>query len=261
MQIGVVSLFPQMFDLLSGYGITARAFQRGLVHLQRWNPRDFAVDRHRTVDDRPFGGGPGMVMAVEPLRSAIRTAKASMGAGTAVVYLTPQGRTLDQETVARFVTYGRLLLVCARYEGVDERLVLTEIDEECSIGDYVLTGGELPAMVVIDAVTRQLPGVLGHQDSALEESFAKGLLDHPQYTRPVEIDGLRVPRVLLSGNHDAIRRWRLKQALGRTWLRRPDLLQLVDLNGEQQALLAEFVREHARLTGAGHREMDTRGSG
>lgn len=184
-----------------------------------------------------------MVMAVEPLRSAIRAAKASMGPGTPVVYLTPQGRRLDQETVTRFASYECLLLVCARYEGVDERLVLTEIDEECSIGDYVLTGGELPAMVVIDAVSRQLPGVLGHQDSALQESFANGLLDHPQYTRPVQVDDLRVPRVLLSGDHDAVRRWRLKQALGRTWLRRPDLLQLVDLTSEQRTLLAEFVSE------------------
>ncbi|MFZ0254503.1 MAG: tRNA (guanosine(37)-N1)-methyltransferase TrmD [Gammaproteobacteria bacterium] len=256
MQIGVISLFPQMFDVLSEYGVTARAVRRGLVRLQRWNPRDFAVDRHRLVDDRPFGGGPGMVMAVEPLRSAIRAARASMGTGTVVVYLTPQGRTLDHERVTRLVSYGRLLLVCARYEGVDERLVLTEIDEECSIGDYVLTGGELPAMVVIDAVTRQLPGVLGHQGSALEDSFAKGLLNHPQYTRPVEIDGLRVPSVLLSGNHAAIRRWRLKQALGRTWLRRPDLLHLVDLTNEQQALLAEFVREHRQLTGAGYAGTD-----
>lgn len=252
MQIGVISLFPQMFDMLSEYGVTARAMRRGLVGLQRWNPRDFAVDRHRMVDDRPFGGGPGMVMAVEPLRSAIRAAKASLGAGTVVVYLTPQGRALDHDRVTLFVSYERLLLVCARYEGVDERLLLCEIDEECSIGDYVLTGGELPAMVVIDAVTRQVPGVLGHPDSAVEDSFAHGLLDHPQYTRPVEIDGLSVPHVLLSGNHDAIRRWRLKQALGRTWLRRPDLLQLVDLTSEQQALLAEFIREHGQVTGVGH---------
>lgn len=252
MHIGVISLFPQMFDALADHGMTGRAIRRGLVRVQRWNPRDYARDRHRMVDDRPFGGGPGMVMAVEPLRSAIRAAKAGMGTGTAVVYLTPQGRTLDHATVTRFVSYGRLLLVCARYEGVDERLLLTEVDEECSIGDYVLTGGELPAMVVIDAVTRQLPGVLGHQDSALEESFAHGLLDHPQYTRPVEIDGLRIPSVLLSGHHDAIRRWRLKQALGRTWLRRPDLLQLVDLTSEQETLLAEFVREHARLASVAH---------
>ena len=256
MDIGVISLFPQMFDALTEYGITARAIRRGLLRLQRWNPRDFAPDRHRLVDDRPFGGGPGMVMAVEPLRSAIRAAKASMGAATSAVYLTPQGRPLDHEAVTRFVSYRRLLLVCARYEGVDERLVLTEIDEECSIGDYVLTGGELPAMVVIDAVTRQLPGALGHRDSALQESFTRGLLDHPQYTRPVEIDGLRVPSVLLSGNHEAIRRWRLKQALGRTWLRRPDLLQLVDLTGEQQRLLAEFVSEHGELTGARNAGME-----
>lgn len=252
MHIGVISLFPQMFDVLSDYGVTARAMRDGLIRLQHWNPRNFARDHHRTVDDRPFGGGPGMVLAVEPLRAAIGAAKTSMGTGTSVVYLSPQGRTLDHETVTRFVTYGRLLLVCARYEGVDERVLLTEVDEECSIGDYVLTGGELPAMVVIDAVTRQLPGVLGHQASAREESFATGLLDHPQYTRPAESDGLKVPSVLLSGNHAAIRRWRLKQALGRTWLRRPDLLQLVELSSEQRTLLAEFVSEHTQLTGAHH---------
>lgn len=258
MHVGVISLFPQMFDVLSDYGVTGRAVRRGLVHLQRWNPRDFAADRHRLVDDRPFGGGPGMVMAVEPLRSAIRAAKVSLGAGALVIYLTPQGHTLDHRAVARFVSRGRLILVCARYEGVDERLVLAEIDEECSIGDYVLTGGELPAMVVIDAVARQLPGALGHQDSALEESFANGLLEHPHYTRPAEVDGLRVPSVLLSGNHDAIRRWRLKQALGRTWLRRPDLLHLVELSAEQQALLAEFAREHAQAMAADCGGMEQR---
>ncbi len=260
MQIGVISLFPQMFDALSDYGMTARAMRGGLIRVQHWNPRDFTRDRHRMVDDRPFGGGPGMVLAVEPLRTAIRTAKKSMGTGTSVVYLTPQGRTLDHDAVTRFVSYGRLLLVCARYEGVDERLLLTEVDEECSIGDYVLTGGELPAMVVIDAVTRQLPGVLGHQSSAQEESFANGLLDYPQYTRPAEIGGFKVPSVLLSGNHGAIRRWRVKQALGRTWLRRPDLLQLVELSSEQRVLLAEFVSEHGRLLGA-EQAGRARGSG
>lgn len=246
MNIAVVSLFPQMFDALLGDGITGRAVRRGLLQLERLNPRDFTRDRHRTVDDRPYGGGPGMVMQIEPLRLAIRAAKVKVGANAPIIYLSPQGRRLDQQGVASLLAHGRLVLVCARYEGVDERLVLTEVDEEWSIGDYVLTGGELPAMVIIDAVTRQLPGALGHRDSAREESFASGLLDHPHYTRPVEMAGLRVPRVLLSGDHEAVRRWRLKQALGRTWLRRPDLLHLVELSAEQLGLLAEFVREHGR---------------
>lgn len=246
MHISVVSLFPQMFSAVVDYGITARAMARGLLKLDLWNPRDFAQDRHRTVDDRPYGGGPGMVMQVQPLRDAIWAAKGELKGQTPVLHLTPQGRRLDQQGVARLATYGRLLLVCTRYEGVDERLIMTEVDEEWSIGDYVLTGGELAAMVVIDALTRLLPGALGHEHATEEDSFAAGLLEHPHYTRPVAWQGLSVPQVLLSGDHEAIRRWRLKQALGRTWLRRPDLLGRLHLSDEQQSLLDEFVADRAR---------------
>ncbi len=244
MQIGVVTLFPEMFEALACCGITGRAIQEGHLGLRCWNPRDLAFDSHRTVDDRPYGGGPGMVMRVEPLASTIKAAKAELGSDTSVVYLTPQGRRLDQEGVTRLADRRTLVLVAGRYEGIDERVVETEIDEEWSIGDYVLSGGELAAMVVIDAVTRLLPGTLGHQDSAGEDSFFSGLLDCPHYTRPEVAAGLKVPEVLLGGNHEAIRRWRLKQAIGRTWERRPDLLEKLALDEEQRKLLDEYKREH-----------------
>ncbi len=244
MQIGVVTLFPEMFEALACCGITGRAIQEGHLSVRCWNPRDLAVDLHRTVDDRPYGGGPGMVMRVEPLASTIKAAKAELGSDTSVVYLTPQGRRLDQEGVTRLADRRTLVLVAGRYEGIDERVVETEIDEEWSIGDYVLSGGELAAMVVIDAVTRLLPGTLGHQDSAGEDSFFSGLLDCPHYTRPEVAAGLKVPEVLLGGNHEAIRRWRLKQAIGRTWERRPDLLEKLALDEEQHKLLDEYKREH-----------------
>ena len=244
MQIGVVTLFPEMLEALVCCGITGRAIQEGHLRLRCWNPRDLAVDLHRTVDDRPYGGGPGMVMRVEPLASTIKAAKAELGSDTSVIYLTPQGRRLDQEGVTRLADRRTLVLVAGRYEGIDERVVETEIDEEWSIGDYVLSGGELAAMVVIDAVTRLLPGTLGHQDSAGEDSFFSGLLDCPHYTRPEVAAGLKVPDVLLGGNHEAIRRWRLKQALGRTWERRPDLLEKLALDEEQRKLLDEYKREH-----------------
>jgi tRNA (guanine37-N1)-methyltransferase len=242
--VGVVTLFPAMLAAVTDYGITGRAVARGLLEVHCWNPRDYAADRHRTVDDRPYGGGPGMVMLVEPLRAAIRAARAAAGSQARVLYLSPQGRRLDQPGVAELAARPRLILVAGRYEGVDERVIEAEVDEEWSIGDYVLSGGELGAMVVIDAVTRQLPGALGHAEAAGQDSFATGLLDCPHYTRPEEIDGRRVPEVLLSGNHAAIRRWRLRQALGRTWLRRPDVLRQLALDEEQQELLAEFIREH-----------------
>ncbi len=244
MRIDVVTLFPQMFQVLTDYGITGRAVNRGLLDMSTWNPRDYAPDRHQTVDDRPYGGGPGMVMMMQPLRDAIREARAMAEGHTRVIYLSPQGRKLDQHGLAELARQPNLILVCGRYEGVDERVIAAEIDEEWSIGDYVLSGGELAAMVMIDGITRLLPGALGHEDSAQEDSFVQGLLDHPQFTRPEEIDGISVPEVLLSGDHQAIARWRYKQALGRTWLRRPDLLEGLDLNAEQQALLAEFIREH-----------------
>ncbi len=244
MQIGVVTLFPEMFEALACCGITGRAIQEGHLSLRCWNPRDLAFGLHRTVDDRPYGGGPGMVMRVEPLASTIKAANAELGSDTSVVYLTPQGRRLDQEGVTRLADRRTLVLVAGRYEGIDERVVETEIDEEWSIGDYVLSGGELAAMVVIDAVTRLLPGTLGHQDSAGEDSFFSGLLDCPHYTRPEVAAGLKVPEVLLGGNHEAIRRWRLKKALGRTWERRPDLLEKLALDEEQRTLLDEYKREH-----------------
>ncbi|AWC92410.1 TPA: tRNA (guanosine(37)-N1)-methyltransferase TrmD [Morganella morganii subsp. morganii] len=244
MWIGVISLFPEMFLSITGHGVTGRAVKNGLISVDCWNPRDFTYDRHHTVDDRPYGGGPGMLMMVEPLRKAIHAAKAAAGDNAKVIYLSPQGRKLDQQGVCELAANEKLILVCGRYEGVDERVIQTEIDEEWSVGDYVLSGGELPAMVLIDAVSRFVPGVLGHQASAKEDSFADGLLDHPHYTRPEVLDGMNVPPVLLSGNHAEIDRWRMKQSLGRTWLRRPELLESLALTDEQRMLLAEFQREY-----------------
>jgi tRNA (guanine37-N1)-methyltransferase len=247
MRIDVISIFPQMFEAVSAYGITSRALKTGIVSLQVWNPRDYATGNYRRVDERPYGGGPGMVMQPEPLVQALRAARAAQGhmsPATKVSYLSPQGRKLDHAGVMELVARPGMILLCGRYEGVDERLLATEVDEEWSIGDYVLSGGELAAMVMIDAVARQLPGVLGDEDSAEQDSFVAGLLDCPHYTRPEEYAGKRVPEVLLSGDHEKIRRWRLKQQLGRTWLRRPDLLTQLELTAEQKQLLEEFQREH-----------------
>lgn len=244
MWLGIVSLFPGMFDAVTEYGVTGRAVKKELLQLEFWNPRDFATDKHHTVDDRPYGGGPGMLMKVEPLRDAILAAKAAAGPDAKVIYMSPQGRPLDQQGVLELSSRERMVIIAGRYEGIDERVVETLVDEEWSIGDYVLSGGELAALTLIDSVSRMVPGVLGHEDSAEEDSFASGLLDCPHYTRPEEIDGQVVPDVLLSGNHAAIRRWRLQQSLGRTWLRRPDLLEKVDLDDERQALLEEFIRNH-----------------
>jgi tRNA (guanine37-N1)-methyltransferase len=243
MWLGVVTLFPAMFRPFLESGVVGRALARGLADVQLWNPRDFARDRHHRVDDRPYGGGPGMVMQVQPLRDAIRAARAAAGDGASVVLLSPQGRRLDQRGVNELHARGRLVLVSARYEGVDERLVQLEVDQEWSIGDYVLSGGELAAMVLIDAITRLIPGALGDRSSAQQDSFMQGLLDHPHYTRPEVVEGLRVPEVLLSGDHQAIRRWRHKQALGRTWQRRPDLLESMTVDAEQRRMLEEFIAE------------------
>jgi len=242
-RIDVVTLFPDMIRAQAGYGIQGRALARGLVELVTWNPRDYTLDRHGSVDDKPYGGGPGMVMQVQPLRAAIEAAR-SAGPLAPVIYLSPQGGRFTQDTARRLAGQERMILLSGRYEGIDERLIETEVDEELSIGDYVLSGGELPALVVMDAVTRLLPGALGDADSALEDSFMDGLLDYPHYTRPEQIGGLRVPDVLLSGNHAAIQRWRRKQALGRTRLRRPDLLETVALDDRDRALLNEFFEEY-----------------
>jgi tRNA (guanine37-N1)-methyltransferase len=240
----VVTLFPEMFAAITGSGITSRALEAGLYALTTWNPRHFTTDNYRTVDDRPYGGGPGMVMLPEPLERTLDAVKKA--GGGRVIYLTPQGKKLDHRRVMELSKQSSITLLCGRYEGVDERLLERRVDEEVSIGDFVLSGGELAAMALVDAVVRQLPGALGDEASALEESFADGLLDCPQYTRPETWPnecGSRVPEVLMSGHHENIRRWRLKQALGRTWLRRPDLLSVKTLSAEQQRLLEEFKQE------------------
>lgn len=243
MWFGIVSLFPEMLDAVTRFGVSGRAVKGGLIHVESWNPRDFTHDKHRTVDDRPFGGGPGMLMKVQPLKDAIAAAKAAAPSSAKVVYLSPQGRRLDQQGVKELATTESLIFVCGRYEGVDERLIEAEVDEEWSLGDFVLSGGELPAMVMVDAIARMVPGVLGDQASAEEDSFSEGLLDCPHYTRPEVLDGVAVPPVLMSGNHSHIRTWRLKQQLGRTYERRPDLLDEIDLNPEQQTLLHEYICE------------------
>jgi tRNA (guanine37-N1)-methyltransferase len=246
LHIEIVSLFPEMIRAALGAGVTGRALTRGLVSLDVRNPRDFATDAHHTVDDRPYGGGPGMVMKIEPLRAAIGAARKASPESTRVVYLSAQGQRFDQRHAAELARLPGLVLVAGRYEGVDERLIELEIDEELSVGDYVLSGGELPALLIFDAVTRLVPGVLGDAESAEQDSFAGGLLDWPHYTRPEQFEGRAVPEVLLQGNHAAIRRWRLKCALGRTWQRRPDLLERVELDAEQRRLLDEFIAEQAQ---------------
>ena len=246
-QFDVVTLFPEMLEVVTASGVTGRARERKLFELVLWNPRGFAVNSYRTVDDRPYGGGPGMVMMAEPLEKAIRAARqrqASAGVKQArTVYLSPQGRPLDHRRVMEYAALQGLVLVAGRYEGVDERLIGRAIDEEVSIGDYVLTGGELAAMVVMDAVVRQMPGALGDAESAEQDSFAGGLLDFPHYTRPEIYEGEAVPAVLLSGNHAEIARWRLKQSLGRTWRRRPELLEQRGLTEEERKLLDEYKQE------------------
>jgi len=237
----VVTLFPEMFAAVAANGITGRALEAGLWSLKTWNPRDFTNDNYRTVDDRPYGGGPGMVMLAEPLEKALDAA--GKAGGGSVIYLSPQGRRLDHRKVMELSQRQAVTLLCGRYEGVDERLIRRRVDEELSLGDFVLSGGELAAMAVMDAVVRQLPGALGDGQSAVQESFADGLLDCPQYTRPEMYAGEGVPAVLMSGHHENIRRWRLRQALGRTWLRRPELLAARELSKEERTLLEEFQRE------------------
>lgn len=240
MKIGVVTLFPEMLEAVTRYGISGRAVAAGVLSVSCFDPRAWADDRHRTVDDKPYGGGPGMVMKVEPVRSAIDAARAELP-GARVAYLTPQGRRLDQAGVVELAARPELILLAGRYEGIDERVIARDVDEEWSIGDYVLSGGELAAMVIIDSVCRLLPEALGDPESAEAESFSAGLLDHPHYTRPEVVGDQRVPDVLLSGNHEAIRRWRRRQALGRTHMRRPDLLEGQELDAEARSLLDAFL--------------------
>lgn len=249
MQVAVITLFPGMFSALSEYGISGRAVRQQLLTLSYYNPRDYTSDRHRTVDDKPYGGGPGMLMKTQPVDAAITAAKRALGAaspqGTVpkVIYLSPQGKPLQQAAVQELAAQENLVLLCGRYEGIDERVLDALVDEEYSLGDFVLSGGELAAMVMLDAVTRLIPGALGDAASAEQDSFSEGLLDHPHYTRPEEYAGRHVPAVLLSGDHAKIDRWRLQQRLGATWRKRPDLLQKLELNAEQQQLLDEFIAE------------------
>lgn len=251
--IGVISLFPEMFDAITEYGVTGRAIRNGLIEFHKWNPRDFTHDRHRTVDDRPYGGGPGMLMMVQPLTDAINAAKAAAekdGRNAKVIYLSPQGRKLDQQGVSELAQDDCLIFIAGRYEGIDERVIESLVDEEWSVGDYILSGGELPAMNVIDAVARLVPGVLGHVDSAEQDSFSNGLLDCPHYTRPEVLatpqgEQMPVPKVLLSGNHEHIRQWRQQQSLLRTWTRRPELLTDLALTAEQEKMLA-LIKKQAK---------------
>jgi tRNA (guanine37-N1)-methyltransferase len=243
LRFDVITLFPEMFAALTASGITRRALERGLWQIECWNPRQWTQDVHRTVDDRPYGGGPGMVMMASPLEQAIAAAKVGTGGTAKVICLSPQGRRIDQRRVVELAASDGAILLCGRYEGIDERLMERCVDEELSLGDFVLSGGELAAMALMDACIRQLPGALNDEASAMEDSFAAGLLDCPHYTRPEIYEGRAVPDVLLSGNHERIRRWRLKQALGRTWQRRPDLLETRVLSSEEADLLDEFRRE------------------
>jgi tRNA (guanine37-N1)-methyltransferase len=241
MRIDVVTLFPEMIRDCCGYGIPRIAMEKGLLEVGTWNPREYTSNKHRNVDDRPYGGGPGMVMQVQPVADAIAAAK-RQGDGP-VIYLSPQGKRLDQAAVRSFAGLPHMILLAGRYEGIDERLIERHVDQEWSIGDYVLSGGEPAALVWIDAVARLLPGALGDEASAERDSFMDGLLDYPHYSRPEVIGGQAVPAELIGGNHARIERWRMKQSLGRTWQRRPDLLGQIELNDEQQALLEEFIRE------------------
>ncbi len=259
MNFGVLTLFPEMFRALTEYGVVSRALKQKHMVLSCWNPRDFTRDRHRTVDARPYGGGPGMVMMAPPLADALAAARAELGDNIRVLHLSPQGRRLTQTDVVSLSKARGLILIAGRYEGVDRRLVETETDEEISIGDFVLSGGELAAMALIDAVARLLPGVLGNEESAAQDSFSAGLLDWPHYTRPRVYKGQKVPEVLLSGDHRAIHRWRCKQALGRTWERRPDLLKSLHLDPEEHRLLQEYMDESSTASVPVNREHIARG--
>lgn len=245
MQFSVITLFPEMLDAVAKYGVVGRAIDNNIVSLRCVNPREFTMDAHRTVDDRPYGGGPGMVMKFEPLSAAIDKARETMPAGTRVICMSPQGVRFDQAAAQRLTALPGMILLAGRYEGIDERLIEAQVDEELSLGDYVLSGGEIAAMAVIDATVRLLPGVLGDDESALQDSFSDGLLDFPHYTRPEMVDGRPAPEILLSGDHAKIRRWRLKQAIGRSYTRRPELVEKLELDVEQKQLLAEYLEENS----------------
>jgi tRNA (guanine37-N1)-methyltransferase len=242
MRVDVITLFPELVQQVTSCGVVGRAAEQGLLELHCWNPRDYTLDRHRSVDDRPYGGGPGMLMKVQPLQDAIGAARVQ-NPNARLIYLSPQGKLLRQAMLAEQAALGSVILLCGRYEGIDERLIQREVDDEWSLGDYVISGGELAAMVCIDAMTRLLPGALGHDDSAQQDSFSNGLLDCPHYTRPEVYRGDRVPQVLMNGNHRDIETWREQQALGRTWQRRPDLLAAAQLDARQKALLDEYIVE------------------
>lgn len=252
MQLGIITLFPEMFAAVTEHGISGRAVRSGLMNLELFNPRDYTTDKHRTVDDKPFGGGPGMLMKTEPLMASIAAArqavaeKQTAGEQAKVIYLSPQGKTLKQDSIIDLAKREGMVLLCGRYQGIDNRVLENEIDEEWSLGDFVISGGELAAMTLIDAMTRFQPGALGDEGSALEDSFSNGLLHSPEYTRPQSVMGQDVPEVLLSGDHEAIRKWRLKQSLGATWLKRPDLLQAMSLEKEQEELLEQFKQGYVR---------------
>jgi tRNA (guanine37-N1)-methyltransferase len=243
MRFDVVTLFPDMITAAASYGVTGRAIQREIVSLSVWNPRDYTNDKHRTVDDRPYGGGPGMVMKYRPLHDAVESAKQACSQPAKVVYLSPQGKPINQALLSEACAVSQLILIAGRYEGVDERFVSKDCDDEWSVGDYVISGGELAALIVIDAITRLLPGVLGHEGSALQDSHMNGLLDYPHFTRPEQIEDSSVPDILLSGNHADIEIWRMKQMLGRTWQKRPDLLKNKKLSAAQENLLQQFKSE------------------
>ncbi|MCP4984301.1 MAG: tRNA (guanosine(37)-N1)-methyltransferase TrmD [Gammaproteobacteria bacterium] len=245
MRIDVITLFPELVEQVIGCGVVGRAAERKLLELHCWNPRDYTLDKHRTVDDRPYGGGPGMLMKVQPLQDAISAVREKCP-DARLVYMSPQGKPLTQQRLVRQVESGSVIFLCGRYEGIDERLIQREVDEEWSLGDYIISGGELAAMVCIDAMTRLIPGALGHDESAQQDSFSEGLLDYPHYTRPEEYLGDRVPPVLMNGNHRDIENWRQQQALGRTWQRRPELLERIRLDARQQALLDEYIAESER---------------
>jgi tRNA (guanine37-N1)-methyltransferase len=247
MWFGIITLFPDMFTALNA-GVSGRALKEKILELNFWSPRDFATDKHQSVDDSPYGGGPGMVMMAEPLQAAIQAARAAATSKPTVIYLSPQGKQFDQKAAERLVTLKSVIFIAGRYEGIDERVIEQEVDEEWSIGDYILTGGELAAMVMIDAASRMLPGVVGDDQSVAQDSLTTGLLKYPQYTRPETVGALTIPPILLSGHHANIKRWRLKQSLGRTWLRRPDLLAKKELTKEDQKLLDEFIDENNELS-------------